>query len=88
MEKNNGRNNPEYSLQQLETYIQLSVYLTGEKPTSITLNPNIYEAHVQTINNQAEAMGLKPGFKDDKVTFLGIPLEKKVSIATATELPN
>jgi hypothetical protein len=72
----------QFSFKQLETYVQLSQFLTGRKPDTIELVDAFYNWYVQEVNNQAEAMGLKPGFKDDKVTFLGIPLTKKVTIAT------
>ena len=72
----------QFSFKQLETFIQLSMFLTGKKPEKLELVDRFYNWYVQEVNNQAEAMGLKPGFKDDKVTFLGIPLTKKVTIAT------
>lgn len=74
----------QFSFKQLETYVQLSQFLTGKKPETIELVDSFYNWYVQEVNNQAEAMGLKPGFKDDKVTFLGIPLTKKIRIETST----
>jgi len=71
------------SLQQLETYVQLSVFLTGSKPITIELNPTYYNFYVQEVQRQAEAMGLKPGFNEDKPTFLGIELTKKIEIVVA-----
>ena len=68
---------PNMSLGQLETFVQLHVFLTGGKPEKITLVPDFYNYYVQEIQHQAEAMGLQQGLKDDKVTFLGIPLEKR-----------
>lgn len=79
---------PAYNLKHLETFVQLTQFLTGELPKVIRLASNVYEAHTQETQHQAELMGLNQGFKDDKVTFLGIPLEKiekKVEIITPTK---
>lgn len=76
----------QYSFKQLETFIQLSVFLTGKKPEKIELVEGYYQWYAQEVLNQAEAMGLKPGFKDEQMTFLGIPLEKKVTILTPEQV--
>lgn len=73
----------QYSLKQLETYVQLHVFLMGGKPDKLELAPHYYNYYVQEVQNQAEAMGLQQGFKDDKPTFLGVELEKKAEIAVA-----
>lgn len=78
----NGQNQPQMSFQQLETFIQLSMFLTGKKPEKLELVEAYYNWFIQEVQRQAEAMGLKPGFKDDKPVFLGVPLEKKVTIVT------
>lgn len=94
---NGQRQEVQYSFKQLESYVQLSLFLTGKKPEKIELVENYYNWYIQEIQTQAEAMGLNPGFKGDKPTFLGIPLEKKVTIAVpeivvpkdvAKDLPN
>jgi len=77
------RQQPNMSLSQLETYVQLSVFLTGKKPEVIELVAPFYNYYIQEVQHQAECMGLDAGFKGDKPTFLGIPLEKKVEIAIA-----
>lgn len=73
----------QYSLKQLETYVQLHAFLMGTKPEKLVLVPSFYNYYVQEVQNQAEAMGLQQGFKDDNPTFLGIPVEKKIDIAVA-----
>ena len=51
--------------------------LTGEKPASITLQETMYNMYIQTVQNNAEALGLNPGFKGDIPTFRGVKIEKK-----------
>jgi len=73
-----------YSFKHLETYIQLSVFLTGKKPEKIELVEGFYNWYTQEVFFQAETLGLNPGFKDEKITFMGVPLEKKVTITMPT----
>lgn len=68
----------------LENFIQLVMLLTGEKPTSLTLTDVMYNMYVQAVLENAEAFGLKPGFKEDEPTFIGIKLIKKSPIIVPT----
>jgi len=77
---NQNQDAPAYSFKHLETYIQLSVFLTGKKPEKIELVEGFYTWLQQEILFQAESMGLNPAFKDDKMSFMGVPIEKKVTI--------
>ena len=72
----------QYSFKQLETLIQLNVFLTGEKPKKIVLVESFYNWYIQEVLDQAEAMGLQAGFKDDTIVFLGVLLEKRVKVET------
>lgn len=74
------QNKVTFSLQQLETFVQLTIFLTGKKPEKLTLVETFYNWYVQEVQRQAEAMGLKPGFQNDVPTFLGITVEKAVPV--------
>jgi len=64
-------------LDELVKFITTSEILTGAKPDSITLTDAVYNAYVQTAQNNAEDLGLNPGFKTGEPTFLGVKLIKK-----------
>lgn len=70
----------------LEEYIQLSISLTGIKPTAITLTDAMYNSYIQESQRHAEILGLKPGFKDDQPLFSGVKIEKKSPIIVPTEV--
>ncbi len=61
----------------LENFIQLSVQLTGEKPTSIILTDVMYNAYIQESQRHGEILGLQPGFKTGEPEFSGVKLEKR-----------
>ena len=77
-----NQNKVQFTFGQLQNFIQLSVFLTGKKPEKIELVEAYYNWFVQEANNQVEVLGFKNELKDGKVTFMGIPLEKKVKIVT------
>lgn len=64
----------------LEEFIQLSIVLTGEKPSSISLTEIMHNMYVQEAQRHAETLGLNPGFKTEEPTFLGVKLIKKSSL--------
>jgi hypothetical protein len=75
-------NKVQFTFGQLQNYIQLAIFLTGKKPDKIELVEAYYNWFLQEANNQVEVLGFKNELKDGKVTFMGIPLEKKVTIVT------
>ncbi len=75
-----NQNKVQFSFAQLQNYIALSILLTGEKPKKIELVEAYYTWYVQEANTNVEMLGFKNELKDGKVTFMGIPLEKKVTI--------
>jgi len=77
-----NQNKVQYTFAQLQNYIQLAIFLTGKKPDKIELVEAYYTWYMQESNAQAETLGFKNELKDGKVTFMGIPLEKKVTIVT------
>jgi len=77
----------QFTFGQLQNFIQLSVFLTGKKPEKIELVEAYYNWYIQEANNQVEVLGFKNELKDGKVTFMGIPLTKKVTIETAKVMP-
>lgn len=64
-------------LAELEQFIGSCNLLTGEMPASVTLTDGMYNAYIQTVQNNAESLGLNPGFKTGEPTFLGVKLVKK-----------
>jgi hypothetical protein len=78
----NDQNKVSFSFSQLQNYVQLAVFLTGKKPEKIELVEAYYNWFIQEANAQVEVLGFKNELKDGKVTFMGIPLEKKVTIVT------
>lgn len=78
----NDQNKVQFTFGQLQNYIQLAIFLTGKKPEKIELVEAYYNWFIQEANDQVEVLGFKNELKDGKVTFMGIPLEKKVTIVT------
>lgn len=62
---------------EIEGLIAAFELLTGEKPTSLTLQETMYNMYIQTVQNNAEALGLNPGFRNDEPTFRGVKINKK-----------
>ena len=83
----NNENKVVFNFGQLQNYIQLAIFLTGKKPEKIELVEAYYNWFIQEANSQVEVLGFKNELKDGKVTFMGIPLEKKVTIETAKVVP-
>lgn len=75
-------------LDELVKFITSCEILTGEKPASITLTDAIYNAYIQVAQNNAEDLGLNPGFKTGEPTFLGVKLVKKSPLIVPTEKAN
>lgn len=71
-------------LQELDQFLFSCELLTGEKPSTITLTDVAYNAYVQMVQNNAESLGLKPGFKNDEPTFRGIKIVKRSPIVVPT----
>lgn len=72
----------QYSFDQLQNYILLCQMLTGTKPKELEIVDGYYNWYVQEVQKYAEQLGMVQGFKDDKVTFSGVELKKKIKIET------
>lgn len=64
-------------LVELQQFITSCQLLTGEMPASITMTDAMYNAYIQTVQGNAEDLGLNPGFKTGEPIFLGVKLVKK-----------
>lgn len=69
-----------FSFSHLENYIALHQVLTGNKPKIIVLLPQVYDLFIQEAQRHAETLGLNPGFKDDKPTFLSVVITKQSTL--------
>lgn len=78
---------PQLTLEHLNSYIQLHILITGKKPDKIELTEQNYKWVMQMLLELIEDMGAEPKFKDGKPTLLGVPLEQKILIATAVDMP-
>lgn len=75
-----------YSFKHLESFISLCELLSGVKPASISVTESFYNWFIQEAQRHAETLGLKPGFQNDQPVFLGVKIEKKVTIHPAKPL--
>lgn len=69
---------------EIEGFIMACELLTGEKPASITLQETMYNMYIQTVQNNAEALGLNPGFKTGEPEFRGVKMVKKSPLIVPT----
>ncbi len=65
------------TFQHFEQLIGLLKLLTGEKPQSITLSPDVYDWYVQEAQIHADELGLSLGFRSDPPEFLKVKLLKR-----------
>ena len=78
---------PQLTLEHLNSYISLHHLLTGKKPDKIELTEPNYKWVMQMLLSLAEDIGVTPEFKDGKPSILGVPIEQKILIATAVDMP-
>ena len=86
----NGNPQPQRQINiiaELEQYVSSYQLLTGEKPTLIVLVDPLYNLYIQTVQKNAEAFGLNPGFKNDEITFMGTKIEKKSPLIIPPSAP-